>query len=595
MKPHSSPGRLLAAGMLLLAGLLPACKKDEKTTTNNNEVIEPIVVGDGLPVDPKSNVVGQGMGKGSGRGPMGGAPAGAGLGGPMENMKSARAGNRLPAPPGMPPPPGAPNLRKAKPGDAPGNDLSEKNNEAYEGTQDPPFKLVTQDALSTFSSDVDTASYSNIRRFLSQEKRLPPKDAVRIEEMINYFNYGYTGPKDEHPVAIHPELTNCPWNPKHKLLRIGVQSRLLSLTEMPPRNFVFLVDSSGSMGQENKLPLLQKSLGMLIDQLTERDRVAIVTYAGDARLVLDATSGDQREKIRAAVQSITSSGSTNGGGGIQMAYDIATKNLIPGGLNRVILGTDGDFNVGISSDGELVKLIEDKRKTGVFLTILGYGMGNLKDGRMEKLAHHGNGHYGYIDSEREARKLFVEQGAALVTVAKDVKFQIEFNPKHVAGYRLIGYANRILAHQDFNDDQKDAGDMGSGHSVTVLYELVPAGAQVEVPGIDPLKYQETKPTTASEGDEWLTIKLRYKDPEAETSKLLSVAVKGADFQANPSDNTEFASAVAAFGMLLRDSLHRGVITLSAIAEIAAAGIGPDVGGHRAEFIQLVQIAAGMKR
>src|SRR5262245_12093574 len=440
-------------------------------------------------------------------------------------------------------------------GEVPEMSDKDSNTEAYDHVVDNPFQLAAREPLSTFSSDVDTASYSNVRRFLMTEHKLPPKDAVRIEEMMNYFTYDYPAPNGEHPVAIHPELTNCPWNAKHQLLRIGVQTRVIDPSDMPPRNFVFLVDSSGSMSAENRMPLLKKSLKMLVEQLTERDRVGNVTYAGEARLVLEGTAGNDHRRIERAIDSLNSHGSTNGGGGIVMAYDLAQKNFIPGGLNRVILGTDGDFNVGVTNQGDLIRLIEEKRKSGVFLTILGFGMGNLKDSTLEKLAHHGNGHYAYIDSIAEARKLFVEQGAALVTVAKDVKFQVEFNPEQVAAYRLVGYENRLLQHQDFNDDQKDAGDLGSGHTVTVFYELVPAGEKVEVPGVDPLKYQDApKPNAgASRTREWLTVKLRYKDPEEEKSKLLEVPVTTSALKATPSVDFQFAAAVAAFGMILRDS------------------------------------------
>jgi Ca-activated chloride channel family protein len=477
-------------------------------------------------------------------------------------------------------------------------ETSEKefNTEAYDHIVDNPFQLVAREPLSTFSSDVDTASYSNIRRFLMTEHKLPPKDAVRIEEMMNYFTYDYPAPTGEHPVAIHPELTICPWNAQHQLLRIGVQTRVIENANMPARNLVFLVDSSGSMSAENRLPLLKKSLKMLVEQLTERDRVGIVTYAGEARLVLEGTAGNDHRRIERAIDSLNSHGSTDGGGGIVMAYDLAQKNFIRGGLNRVILGTDGDFNVGVTNQGDLIRLIEEKRKSGVFLTVLGFGMGNLKDSTLEKLAHHGNGHYAYIDSEREARKVFVEQGAALITVAKDVKFQVEFNPRHVQAYRLVGYENRILRHEDFNNDEKDAGDLGSGHTVTVLYELVPPGEKISIPGVDPLKYQqELKPAPAGAGDEWLTIKLRYKDPEAEQSKLLAVPVEGASLRSEASADTRFAAAVASFGMLLRDSPYKGNSSFEAVQQNAKSATGADLYGHRKEFLTLVKTAQGMKR
>jgi Ca-activated chloride channel homolog len=480
--------------------------------------------------------------------------------------------------------------------EAPDAAAPEHNTEAYDRVLDNPFKLAAREPLSTFSADVDTASYSNVRRFLNEGK-LPPADAVRVEELVNYFTYDYPAPADGFPVKITPELAECPWNPKHKLLRVGVQTEVMDPRRMPPRNFVFLVDVSGSMNAPNRLPLLQESLKMLTGQLTARDCVAIVVYAGSSGLVLPPTPGDRTGLIRSAIDRLRAGGSTNGGDGIQLAYQVAQEAFIPGGVNRVILGTDGDFNVGVTSPGELVRLIEEKRKSGVYLSVLGFGMGNLKDSTLEKLAHHGNGHYAYIDSLAEARKLFVEQGAALVTVAKDVKFQVEFNPERVAGYRLIGYENRLLRHQDFNDDQKDAGDLGSGHTVTVFYELVPAGKKVEVPGVDPLKYQEaTKPTAAAgRTREWLTVKLRYKDPQEEKSKLLEVPVTTAALKATPSADFQFAAAVAAFGMLLRDSPHKGRASFELVQELAQSGRGADADGHRGEFLKLVRTAAGLKR
>lgn len=469
------------------------------------------------------------------------------------------------------------------------------NTEAYDHIVDNPFLLVSQNPLSTFSSDVDTASYSNVRRFLLTERKLPPKDAVRIEEMINYFNYDYPAPAGEHPVSISPELTACPWNTKHQLLRIGVQTRKIDPRELPPRNLVFLLDTSGSMNAPNRLPLLIESLKLLVEQLTEHDRVSIVAYAGSAGLVLKPTPGNDHRTINRALSNLHAGGSTNGGEGIELAYRLAQQSFIAGGVNRVILGTDGDFNVGVTSQGDLIRLIEEKRRSGVYLTVLGFGMGNLKDSTMEKLAHHGNGHYAYIDDLDEAKKLFIEQGAALVTVAKDVKFQVEFNPQHVAAYRLIGYENRILAHEDFNNDQKDAGDLGSGHTVTALYELVPPGEKIDLPGVDPLKYQVAlKPAAGAKTDEWLTIKLRYKDPESETSKLLTVPVSDASLRTQASVDCEFAAAVAAFGMLLRESPYKGNVTFDATRRMADHARGPDAHGHRAEFATLVQAAARMK-
>jgi Ca-activated chloride channel family protein len=468
----------------------------------------------------------------------------------------------------------------------------EHDTEAYAHFVDNPVLAVDRNPLSTFSIDLDTASYSNMRRFLVQEHRLPPPDAVRIADMINYFSYSYPQPENDEPVAFALDIADCPWNSAHHLARIALKAREIPASELPPRNFVFLVDTSGSMDAPNRLPLLKESLEMLVARLTARDRVAIVTYAGYAGLALPSTPGDRKGTILAALHGLHAAGSTNGGEGIVMAYRVAAENFIERGLNRVILGTDGDFNVGVTSEGELVRLIEQKRKTGVYLTILGFGMGNLKNSTMEKLAEHGNGHYAYIDTPAEAYKVFVEQGAALVTVAKDVKVQVEFNPKQVAAYRLIGYENRLLRDQDFNDDARDAGDMGAGHTVTALYELTPAGEEVLAPGVDPLKYQ--KPArlarTAHTG-EWLTVKLRYKDPDAETSKRLIKTLSGpVQPLAAAAADFRFAAAVAGFGMLLRNSDQRGDFSYEDVARWATAARGADPGGHRAEFIRLVGAA-----
>jgi Ca-activated chloride channel family protein len=467
-----------------------------------------------------------------------------------------------------------------------------QNTEAYDHTVENAFLAAERNPLSTFSIDVDTASYSNVRRFLLTENRLPPPDAVRIEELINYFPYAYPQPLGAHPVAITVDLAECPWKAEHHLVRIGLLARRLDPTKVPPRNFVFLVDTSGSMNAPNRLPLLQQSLRLLVDQLTESDRVAIVAYAGSAGLVLPSTPGDRKVVIRNAIDRLQAGGSTNGGEGIQLAYRVAEENLLKDGLNRVILGTDGDFNVGVTSQGDLIRLIEQKRRSGVYLTVLGFGMGNLKDSTMEKLSHHGNGHYAYIDSEAEARKVFIEQGATLVTVAKDVKLQIEFNPKRVAAYRLIGYENRLLQAHEFNDDQKDAGDMGAGHTVTALYEIIPAGQAIPGAKVDPLKYQKpAAPAKAADSDEWLTVKLRYKDPDAETSKLLQQPLTGKPGElASMPEDFRFASSVAAFGLLLRNSEYRGDATYSRVRRFAAGALGEDRNGHRAEFLKLVDAA-----
>jgi Ca-activated chloride channel family protein len=474
----------------------------------------------------------------------------------------------------------------------PAKEEVEHNTEAYDHIVENAFLPADRNPLSTFSIDVDTASYSNVRRFLLNENRLPPSDAVRIEELINYFPYRYPQPKDGHPVSFTLDIAECPWNAKHYLVRIGLLAERIDPTKMPPRNFVFLVDTSGSMDAINRLPLLQQSLHMLVDQLNERDRVAIVAYAGSAGLILPSTPGNQNQAIHTAIDRLRAGGSTNGGEGVTLAYRVAEENFIQGGLNRVILGTDGDFNVGVTNQGDLVRLIEEKRKSGVYLTILGFGMGNLKDSTMEKLSHHGNGHYAYIDSETEARKVFIEQGAALVTVAKDVKLQIEFNPKRVGAYRLIGYENRLLQAHEFNDDKKDAGDMGAGHTVTALYEIIPPGQPLPGAKVDALKYQKPLiPSKAADNGEWLTVKLRYKDPDAETSKLLSKPLTGEpETLAQMPEDFRFASAVAAFGMLLRNSEYRGAVTYAKVRKLAAGALAEDRNGHRAEFLGMIDAA-----
>jgi Ca-activated chloride channel family protein len=469
--------------------------------------------------------------------------------------------------------------------------------EVYNHVVDNSFLAAQRSPLSTFSVDVDTASYSNVRRFLLQENRLPPPDAVRVEELVNYFTYSYPPPDDDDPIAFALDLTECPWKPGHHLARVALAARHFDPTKLPPRNLVFLVDTSGSMDAPNRLPLLKQSLEMLVGQLDEADRVAIVAYAGSAGLVLPSTPGDRKGEILAALGRLSAGGSTNGGEGIVLAYRIAQQNYIRGGVNRVILGTDGDFNVGVTSPGDLVRLIEDRRRSGVYLTVLGFGMGNLKDATMEQLAQHGNGQYAYIDTEAEARKVFIEQGAALVTVAKDVKLQVEFNPLRVAGYRLLGYENRLLHAQDFNDDHKDAGDMGAGHTVTALYEIVPAGVPVPAAGTDPLRYQKPpEPSAEARSREWLTVKLRYKDPESDTSKLLCRTLTGQPRKwAEAPADFRFAGSVAAFGMLLRGSEHRGEATYARVRAWAAGALARDLNGYRAEFLTLVETAGRLSR
>jgi Ca-activated chloride channel family protein len=465
------------------------------------------------------------------------------------------------------------------------------NTEAYDRIHDNSFFAVRQNPLSTFSIDVDTASYSNVRRFLNQGQ-LPPKDAVRIEELVNYFHYNYPQPKDEHPVSINADVTACPWNSEHRLVRIALQAKRIDAEELPPRNLVFLIDVSGSMKPENRLPLVKKALGLLVEQLKGSDRVSIVIYAGESGLLLPSTAGNQKQRIVQAINNLGAGGSTNGAGGIVQAYQVAQESFIENGANRVILCTDGDFNVGVTNQGDLTRLIEDKKKSGIFLTVLGFGMGNLKDSTLEKLADKGNGHYAYIDTLDEARKVFVENGAALVLAAKDVKLQIEFNPAKAAAYRLIGYENRLLRAQEFNDDQISAGAMGAGHTVTALYEVVPFGKKVNVPGVDPLKYQQPAgEAPAADSAELLTVKLRYKDPKAETSKLLSRTLedKGAALEQAPRD-LRFAAGVAAFGMLLRESQYRGTATYALVRQLAQEGQGDDQPGERGEFLKLTALA-----
>jgi Ca-activated chloride channel family protein len=463
------------------------------------------------------------------------------------------------------------------------------NTETYDHIRDNAFVLVAQDPRSTFSVDVDTASYSIVRRFL-RDGQLPPRDAVRIEELINYFPYAYEPPSGGVPFAVHMETAACPWKPSHRLVRIGLKGREVPRGERPPSNLVFLIDVSGSMNEPNKLPLVKAALRLLVEQLQPEDRVAIAVYAGSEGLALPSTPGSDKAAILSAIESLSPGGSTHGSAGIRLAYETAAASYIEGGVNRVILATDGDFNVGVTSPGELVRLIEAKAKSGVFLTALGFGMGNLKDATLEKLADHGNGNYAYIDGLSEARKVFVEQiGGTLVTIAKDVKLQVEFNPAKVKAFRLVGYENRVLAHQDFNDDTRDAGDIGAGHTVTALYEIVPPGVAVDVPGVDPLKYQSTAgPRPASASGELLTLTLRYKQPDSDHSARLDVPLEdsGQSFQ-DASPDFRFAAAVAAFGMALRDSPYKGDARLQAIQEWARSGLGEDEGGHRAELITLM--------
>ena len=480
-------------------------------------------------------------------------------------------------------------------GDYPGMPSRDFNTEAYDRIDDNPFRRVTQDPLSTFSIDVDTASYANVRRFLNSGS-LPPRDAVRIEELVNYFRFDYPRPASGQPFSVTTEIASCPWNPQHRLALIGLQAMPLETDAVPARNLVFLLDVSGSMMPPDKLPLIKTAMRMLVDTLTERDRIAIVVYAGASGLVLPSTSGAHKEKIHQAIAALEAGGSTNGAAGITLAYQVAQEQLVRGGINRVILATDGDFNVGVTNQGDLTRLIEEKRASGIFLSVLGVGTGNVKDSTMEKLADRGNGNYAYLDSLHEARKVLVkEAGATLVTVAKDVKIQVEFNPQNVAAYRLIGYENRVLRNEDFNDDKKDAGEIGAGHTVTALYEIVPAGVEIETPSVDPLKYQRpAQSTTSTAGrDELMTLKLRYKAPDGDDSRLISVPVK--DRTSELSANLGFAAAVAEFGMVLRQSEHRGSSTYRDAAALARRFRGADPDGYRAEFARLVELAQSLPR
>ncbi|MEI7921159.1 MAG: VWA domain-containing protein [Planctomycetota bacterium] len=469
-------------------------------------------------------------------------------------------------------------------------------NEAYAQIVENPFMEVKSSPLSTFSIDVDTASYANVRRFLNQGQ-LPPANAVRIEELLNYFNYEDQAPTGEEPLGVNVQVGPAPWNVSHRLARVALRARDIEGRNRPLSNLVFLIDTSGSMQPANKLPLLVSAFKMLVDQLGENDRVAIVTYAGSAGLLLPSTTGDQKQVILNALESLQAGGSTNGAQGIHLAYEVARANFIKGGANRVILATDGDFNVGVSNPAELVRMAEEKAKTGIFLNVLGFGMGNLKDATLEQVADKGNGMYAYIDDLREARKVFVEQiSGTLVTVAKDVKLQLEFNPAKVSRYRLIGYENRALKDEDFANDAIDAGDVGAGHRVVALYELVPAGTQEnlrysKVAGEKP-EESITKPSALS--DEILFVKLRYKKPEEMTSRLMTLPIVD-EGKSLPQMGTEFrfSAAVAGFGMQLRNSAHKGQCHWELISDLAGGATGPDKGGYRSEFMGLVQKAKAL--
>jgi Ca-activated chloride channel family protein len=468
--------------------------------------------------------------------------------------------------------------------------------EQYDRIEDNPFLAVASNPRSTFSVDVDGASYGNVRRFLTRGQ-LPPADAVRIEEMVNYFPYALPAPRGEDPIAITTEVAAAPWRPEHRLVRIALQARAIETAQLPPANLVFLIDVSGSMESPDKLPLVQRSLRLLVDQMRPQDHIAIVVYAGSAGLVLPPTPGDEKAKIAEAIDRLEAGGSTAGGEGLLLAYRVARENRVPNGVNRVVLATDGDFNVGVSSDAELERLVEAKRAEGTYLTVLGFGTGNLQDAKMEKLAKRGNGNYAYVDNLDEARKVLVrEMGATLHTVADDVKLQVEFNPAAVRGYRLIGYEDRLLRDEDFADDRKDAGDVGAGHAVTALYEVVPNGVTntVELRGVDPLRYGAEPKTSRGPRDELLYVQLRYKRPGESTSRLMTHAVP-ASVARDPSADFRFAASVAEFGMLLRDSEHKGRAGADQVLALARGALGGDDGGYRAEFVRLVETWRSLAR
>lgn len=460
-------------------------------------------------------------------------------------------------------------------------------NESYKEIEENNFKLVKASPLSTFSINVDKAGYSNIRRMINNGIQIP-KDAVKIEEMINYFDYDYLQPDGKHPFSIQTEYTKTPWNSETKLFKIGIQGKKIPLENVPASNLVFLLDVSGSMNSQNKLPLLKSAFKLLTAQLREQDKVSIVVYAGAAGVVLEPTSGDQKIKIEEALSKLSAGGSTAGGEGIELAYKIATENFIKGGNNRVILATDGDFNVGMSSDNAMKDLIEEKRESGVFLTALGFGMGNYKDSKLETLAQAGNGNHAYIDSMQEAQRILgTEFGGTLYTIAKDVKIQVEFNPENVQAFRLIGYENRLLNDEDFNNDKKDAGELGSGHNVTAIYEIIPTGVESKfLEDIDDFKYSEQVPNK-NNSDEILTVKFRYKDPEGSKSKLIEKIVSKSS-EKEPSEDLNFISALALFGMNLRDSEYDNGKEIPMVLELAEKGRGKDKEGYRAEFIRLVK-------
>ena len=467
---------------------------------------------------------------------------------------------------------------------------SEKNEE-YGSFAENRFKDAKSDPLSTFSLDVDVASYSNVRRMINQGQK-PEKDAVRVEQFINYFSYDYPNPTGQHPIHVQTETQPCPWKKEHLLVRIGVKAKEIPSENLPPSNFVFLIDVSGSMFSPNRLPLVKSSLKLLTNNLREKDRVSVVVYAGAAGEVLPSTSGADKQKIFEALDKLEAGGSTAGGAGIELAYKVAQKNYIREGNNRIILCTDGDFNVGVSSEKGLENLIEEKRKTGVYLTVLGYGMGNYKDSKLQTLSQKGNGNHAYIDNLQEANRVLVQEfGSTMYAVAKDVKMQVEFNPAYVNAYRLIGYENRLLNREDFNDDAKDAGELGAGHTVTAFYEIIPAGVEHPYGGVDELKYRQPAPSLSMQGlfnNEMMTVKLRYKPLGSESSVRMEIPVLLSDKNKTLGADFTFASAVAMFGQLLRNSDFKGTSSYDDVVALARKGFGEDRQGYRHEFARLAE-------
>ena len=481
---------------------------------------------------------------------------------------------------------------KASPSRAPSYSYDIENSEEYNIFAENRFKDAKSDPLSTFSLDVDVASYSNVRRMINQGKK-PEKDAVRVEQFINYFTYDYPKPTGAHPIRVLTETQACPWNKENLLVRIGVKAKEIPAEDIPASNFVFLIDVSGSMFSPNRLPLVKSSLKLLTNNLRDNDRVSIVVYAGAAGEVLPSTSGADKQKIFEALDALEAGGSTAGGAGIELAYKVAQKNYLKGGNNRIILCTDGDFNVGISSEKGLESLIEEKRKTGIFLTVLGYGMGNYKDSKLQILSQKGNGNHAYIDNLQEANRVLVQEfGSTMYAVAKDVKMQVEFNPAYVSAYRLVGYESRLLNREDFNDDTKDAGELGAGHTVTAFYEIIPVGVKNPYGGVDDLKYQTaTASSTLSLGvknNEMMTVKLRYKPLDSDNSLKMEIPVMVNDINKAPSADYTFAAAVAMFGQLLRDSDFKGKSSYDQVVALARKGFGEDSHGYRHEFVRLAE-------